>query len=239
MNSRAKGLFITGTDTEVGKTVVTGLLGKFLSDKGFSVITQKPIQTGSSAFAADIAAHLKLMGIRKKDVKEYLPYMAPYTFRFAASAHLAARAEKKKISAAKIKKSFGFLAKRFDFVIVEGIGGALVPFDNRKVLLDIISELKLPTVIVVKNRLGAINHTLLTIEALRARKMRISGIIFNSDEKKTDPVITKDNPEIIRALTGEKILGNLPWSKDQKRLLKAFMPVGTKILAELNRTEAK
>ena len=226
-------VFITGTDTGVGKTVVTGLLGRYLLDKGLRVITQKWIQTGDGP--ADIDVHLKLMGRTKKDIRKYLPSIVPYRFKFAASVHLAARLENKKINPAKIKKSLRLLAKEFDFVIVEGLGGALVPYNGRKLLIDIAGELGLAVVIVVRNKLGAINHTLLTTEAIKSRGMKIAGIVFNSRQRKEGKIILEDNPRIIKALTGETIAGILPWSKNSKLLHRAFVPIGDKIRAELGR----
>ncbi len=230
-----KAVFVTGTDTEVGKTLVTGLLAKHLWDKGYHAITQKWIQTGTRNLPTDIAVHLKLMGKKIEDVEKYLPYTAPYTFQLAASPHLAANSEKRKISTARIKSSFRTLSKKYDFVIVEGLGGVLVPFNRKKLVIDIAKELALPVIIVAKNRLGAINHTLLTIEALRSRHMKILGVIFNGQNEKENEVILEDNPKIVKALTGEKVLGNLPWLKDQDLLYKAFIPIGDRIFAELTR----
>jgi len=224
-------VFITGTDTGVGKTVIAGLLGRYLLDKGLSVITQKWIQTGD--WPADIEVHLELMGRTRKDIIKYLPYMVPYRFEFAASAHLAARLENKRINPAKIKNSFRLLAKEFDFVIVEGLGGALVPYNGKRLLIDIAKELGLTVVIVVNNRLGAINHTLLTVEAIKSRAMKIAGIVFNSRQRKEDKIILEDNPRIIKALTGETIAGILPWSKNRESLHKAFVPIGDRICAGL------
>lgn len=206
-----RGIFVTGTDTGVGKTVVTGLLARHLLDKGFNVITQKWIQTGSRGFPEDISTHLKLMNKRRNSIKDYFSYVAPYNFKFASSPHLAAGLEGERISADKIKNSFKFLKNRFDFVIVEGIGGALVPYNKKRLIIDIAKELKLPVLIVVENKLGAINHTLLTVEAVRKRGMKILGIVFNNRYKKTDKTISNDNIRIIKKLTGERILGVLPW----------------------------
>lgn len=150
----ARGIFITGTDTGIGKTVCCGLLARYLADRGHRVITQKWVQTGNKDFSLDTNLHLKLMKRRKKEIKDYLSYVAPYTFKFAASPHLAASLEKKKVQVAKIKQSFKVLAQRFDFVIVEGIGGALVPLNRKKLLLDLVKELNLPLLIVAGNKLG-------------------------------------------------------------------------------------
>ena len=129
----------------------------------------------------------------------------------------------------RIKNSFTILSKEFDTVIIEGIGGALVPYNTKDLVIDIAKELDLPVIIVAKNKLGAINHTLLTIEAIRARNMKILGLIFNSHENE-DKIIADDNPEIIKTLTNEKILGNLPLLKERTLLQKAFRPIGDNIL---------
>jgi dethiobiotin synthetase len=229
---KPQAVFVTGTDTEVGKTVVSGLLGRFLLEKKYKAITQKWVQTGTKGLSQDIDRHLALMGIKKKDMVDFLPAMAPYSFKFAASPHLAAACEKKAIRADKIKRSFKVLSGNFDFVIVEGTGGVLVPFDKKRLLIDIAAELRLPALIVARNKLGAINHTLLTIEALKRRGLTIIGIIFNNLSKTANKVILRDNLRIIEALGAERILGNLPCCHDRERLYKNFVPIGRKILSE-------
>lgn len=193
-----KGIFVTGTDTGVGKTIITGLMARYLLNMGINVITQKWIETGTHGFSRDISTHLKLMGKKKKDIKKYLPYMSPYTFKFPASPHLAARLEKRRINKEKIKNSYKYLEKRFDFVIVEGIGGALVPYREKRLVIDIARELKLPVFIVAENKLGAINHTLLTIEAIKKRNMDITGVYFNTWRGTAEKKILHDNIRTIK-----------------------------------------
>lgn len=230
-----KNILITGTDTGVGKTVITGLLARFLLSKKRRIVTQKWIQTGTKAFPEDILSHLLLMQKDKGYIKEYLPYVAPYIFRFPASPHLTTKLEKQKINVKKIKKSTTFLSKKFDLVLIEGSGGALVPFTEKKLILDIAEEMKLPVLVVVGNRLGAINHTLLTIEALKRRRMKIVGVVFNNQREKTKDIILKDNSRIVKKLTGEKVFGTLPRMKNKKRLYKKFIPIGEKIYRAINR----
>lgn len=218
-------VFITGTDTGVGKTVVTGLLGRYLLDQGYSVITQKWVQTGANRFSPDIETHWQIMKIKKPDVGEDLPYVCPYVFRSASSPHLAARLEKRKISADKIKKSFMFLQRRFDFVLVEGTGGALAPFNGKKLVIDIARDLNLPVLVVAANKLGAINHTLLTLEALAARKMKILGVVFNNPAQKGNKAILGDNPSIVQAISKMPVLGILP----RQDMYREFIPIGKKI----------
>ncbi len=222
-------VFVTGTDTGVGKTEVVGLLGRYLLEVGCSVVTQKPIQTGAAVFSLDVDRHLELMGRTRGDIEGYLGDVEPYVFGLAASPHLAARVEKKLIDAERIKRSFNALSGEFDCVIVEGLGGVLVPFDGESLVIDIFGGFNLPVVIVAANKLGAINHTLLTIEALKVRGMEIVGVVFNSQPESGERVVLEDNPKIIGELSGERILGVLPWEKETQVLYEAFKPIGERI----------
>lgn len=223
------GIFVTGTDTGAGKTIVSGCLAGYLSARGCRVITQKWIQTGcASDFPLDIRIHLKLMGVKLERMKKYLVYISPYRFKTACSPHLSAKMENKKIAVNKIIDSFELLSKQFEFVIVEGIGGALVPFSREHLVIDIVKELNLPVLIVAANKLGAINHTLLTVEALNSRKIKILGIVFNNI-KGESRYILKDNPRIIKELTKEEIFGVLPWQDSYEKIYKRFIPLGERI----------
>ena len=223
-----KGIFVTGTDTGVGKSIISGLLARYLQDKGYKVITQKWVQTGSRV-SSDINVHLRIMGAAKGSVNNYAHCVCPYIFKLPASPHLAAKAENKKIRIAKINKCFKILASKFDFVIVEGIGGALVPVDEKHLVIDIAKELGLPALVVAQNKLGVINHTLMTIEVLRKRKIKILGVIFNNCRGQ-NKLVLKDNPEIIKSITQQKILGSLPWNKRMDLLYKKFIPLAQKII---------
>lgn len=229
-----KGIFVTGTDTGVGKTIISGLLGRYLLEGGRNVVTQKWIQTGCRGnLSSDIKLHLKIMRLRQENLKGYFKSISLYIFKMPSSPHLASLSENKTIDPEKIKKSFNLLSRKFDFVIAEGVGGVLVPYSRRNLVIDIAKELDLPVLVVAQNKLGVINHTLLTIEALKKRKMKILGIIFNNT-KKEDKRIVKDNPLIIKALTGQEVFGVLPWREKYDNLYKAFIPMGEKICKALN-----
>jgi dethiobiotin synthetase len=172
-------IFVAGTDTGVGKTYITNALARYFSGKGYRVATQKWVETG----------------VRKST--------AVYSFKFAASPHLAAKLEGKKVKIEKIKEELKKLSRDFDIVIVEGTGGLLVPITEKKLFIAVVQELKLPVLLVAANRLGAINQTLLSLEALRARKIKVLGVLFNNISKKTNKLILKDNPRIVRKFTGE------------------------------------
>ncbi|MDD5595076.1 MAG: dethiobiotin synthase [Candidatus Omnitrophica bacterium] len=223
-----KAIFIAGTDTGVGKTIICGLLAKHLADKGKRVITQKWVQTGCSSFSEDILLHQKIIGGKNKDSKNYLQLRCPYIFKPAVSPHLAARLEKKKINPQKIKKSFQSLLRKFDYVIAEGTGGLLVPFNEKQLLVEMVKELGLPVLLVAQNKLGTINHTLLTLEALRLRKIKLLGIVFNNLKGEENKVL-KDNPRIIRSISKSRIFGSISWNKDFHKLFREFTPIGKKI----------
>ncbi|MCK4851739.1 MAG: dethiobiotin synthase [Candidatus Omnitrophica bacterium] len=228
-----KAVFITGTDTGVGKTLVTGMLGRFMSENGFRTITQKWIQTGSRGHAGDIAVHLELMRITEKDIEKYLPHVAPCVFSFPGSPHLAARLEQRTVDAGKILDSFYLLKDDFDFVVVEGAGGPMVPIDNRTMMIDICDRAGIPALIVAGNRLGAINQTVLTIEALKKRGIDVPGIVFNRTSPREDELVLRDNPVIVNELTGVAVFGSLPYNENPDALYQLFRPMGRAILNKM------
>lgn len=226
-------VFIVGTDTGVGKTMVTGLLARYLSESGLSVVTQKWVETGcSKKISEDIKTHLALMKKNLSYIKGYRSNVSPYVFRAACSPHLASSMEQRQISSGKIKNSFKILSKRFDFVLVETAGGALVPYRSRSLLIDLAKELHIPVLIVAGNKLGAINHTLLTVEAFKKRKMKIIGIIFNNPEKEKTAIL-RDNPRVVQSISAERVFGVLPRRKNHNVLYRKFLPIAKKIAKEL------
>ncbi|MGD2279270.1 MAG: AAA family ATPase, partial [Candidatus Omnitrophota bacterium] len=109
----------------------------------------------------------------------------------------------------------------------------MVPINEEKIMIDIVKKLNLPVLVVTENKLGAINQTVLTVEALRKRDMQIIGIIFDRCSKGQNEYILEDNPKIIKKLTGVEILGEVPFNKDIAELYETFRPVGQNILQAL------
>jgi dethiobiotin synthetase len=225
-----RALFVAGTDTGVGKSVVCGLLARYAKERGLNVITQKWIQTGSTGFSSDVKLHLKIMRRTQASIEQYSHAVSPYNFSRPVSPHKASRLENKTISPEKIKQSFRILAKAFDLVIVEGVGGLLVPYNNNDLVIDIVRDLGMPVLLVSQNKLGAINHTLLTLEAMSARKLKCLGVVFNNARKERK-IILEDNPRIIRQLSRQRVFGVLPWKDNFARLYSAFKPIAKSILA--------
>ena len=224
-------VFITGTDTGVGKTMVVGLLADYLAKNSIDVITQKWVQTGCDDInSSDVAAHLKLMNKNTGLVEGQMPYC----FKGAYAPHLAAQKDGITINIEKIKADFEHLKKEHQSLIVEGAGGVYVPLNDFNLMMDLVIRLNMPVIIVAQNRLGAINHTLLTIEYLRVRKIKTLGIIFN-DRQGEDEQVLKDNPRIINQISACPVLGVLPFCGIITELKSAFVPIGEKIWQALRR----
>jgi len=190
-------IFITATDTGVGKTVVTLCLATLLRARGRTVGIMKPVQCA---------------GHDAKLLKAINPFYAPEPL----SPHLAFRRAKIKFDQSKIQECLKKLQQDHDIVLVEGAGGLMVPITDDYYNADLIKDLKAEVIIVARLGLGTINHTLLTINELKKRKLKILGIIFCQTKpgKKSLPELT--NPQEIEKLSGVKMLGIIPYLKSFK-----------------------
>lgn len=173
-----KSYFITAIDTEIGKTVVTGLLAKQLYQEHPSVITMKVAQTGCEKYSEDIEQHRRLMGISRQAVDEQ-GLTCPYVFPFPASPHLSAALVDKRIEVDVIKDALAQLQRQYHRVLVEGVGGLMVPLNDEVLLIDLMQHLGLPVILVTSGQLGSINHTLLSLSALKQRQIPLHSVIFN------------------------------------------------------------
>jgi len=171
-------IFVAGIDTDIGKTYATGLLAKYFMLKNKSVITLKIAQTGCVGISEDILKHREIMNILLCDYDKD-GTTCPYVFKFPASPHLAAEMENQSIDPAKISNSIDILANNFNKLIIEGVGGLLVPLNDMQTSIDFIEKEKLAVILVSSPKLGSINHTLLSIEALKNRNITLLGIIYN------------------------------------------------------------
>ncbi|NOQ46411.1 MAG: ATP-dependent dethiobiotin synthetase BioD [Desulfobulbaceae bacterium] len=173
-----KTLCICGIDTGIGKSVVTGLLGRYLADQGQSVITQKLVQTGCGDRPVDILLHRQLMGMQWNEFDEQ-GLTCPCCFPFPASPHLAARLAGSTIEPDMLSQASEKLADRHEWLLIEGAGGLHVPLTEEITLLDYLAKRDCPIILVTSPRLGSINHTLLSLEAIKARNMNLVGLVYN------------------------------------------------------------
>jgi dethiobiotin synthetase len=207
------GIFITGTDTEVGKTIVSAGLALVLKERGIKVGVMKPVATGCYGLDEKLVSQDAAFLMEAAE-NEYPPLHSPSRFRNPLSPNVAAVLEKKEVNIEKILKSYRSLQKKYDFLIVEGIGGIMVPLKKNYYVANLIRDMKLPIAIVSYAGLGAINHTLLTVDAAMIRGIDIKGVIFNRAPISNYSLAEMTNPKVIHDLSGVQILGSLPEIED-------------------------
>lgn len=228
---RKRGVFITGTDTNVGKTFVGCILARELLARGIKVGIMKPVASGGIDFKN---AQKMIPGDKKfifeksknkffssdalelmKAASFYVDYdlVNPYSLKEPLSPNVAGKLEGIKIDIKKIFSYFEFLKTQCDFIIVEGVGGIMVPITDDYLVYDMIKDMNLSVVIVSRLGLGTINHTSLTVGCARLGKIDIEGVVFNSANKQTIGLSEKTNPIVIKKICGIKILGNIPHCK--------------------------
>ncbi|OGI05767.1 MAG: dethiobiotin synthase [Candidatus Margulisbacteria bacterium GWF2_35_9] len=203
-------VFVTGTDTGVGKTVVSSVLVKILTETGKKTAYYKPIQTGAvidnnEKSSEDVLEVTRLTGLHYNSGK-----YSSYLLDAPMSPFQAAKKENIKISIDTIMEDFQHIKKNNEHVVIEGAGGLYVPITDEALMIDMIEIMNVPVVVVVRPELGTINHSLLTIKALQKRNITILGFIVNfypSKDKETE--IIRDNPRMINKYSGIKCLGKV------------------------------
>jgi dethiobiotin synthetase len=198
-----KQFFITGTGTDIGKTLITAGISALASENNLTTAVMKPVQTGTDEYQTDYDF-----------VENLVPEIAhlpkslsqPYKFKLPASPHLAAAQEKKEIDPDYIKQQYiHSLSYPYDILLVEGAGGLMVPVTEQFLMIDLMKDFDIPVILVTDAGLGTINHTLLSIEVLKSRDIQIAGLIFNRMPGDTD-VIAEDNVRIISKLSQVPLL---------------------------------
>lgn len=197
-----KAIFITGTDTGVGKTFLTLVLAKLLKSSGLDVGVMKPLECGGLD-----AEHLK----KRLKLEDSLDLISPYRLKNPLAPQAAFKLEKKKFNKEKIISAFNELTARHDIVIVEGCGGLLVPIAQNYSLCDLILDLDIPAIVVARLGLGSINHSLLTIRQAEALGIKVSGLILNKTSKHESTLAERTNPKVLKNLCGVTLLGCLPY----------------------------
>ena len=171
--------FITGTDTDVGKTYVTCKLISDYVAQGYNVVGMKPVAAGGDFVDGKWLNDDVLKLEAASNVKAPRELINPYSFKEAIAPHIAAERAGVEIKTEVIKQAFDALTKLADIVIVEGAGGFLVPLNSKEDMADLAVALNIPIILVVGIRLGCINHSLLTVEAIQARNLNLHGWVAN------------------------------------------------------------
>ena len=192
-------LFVSGIDTDAGKSYATGYIAREWNKQGRRTITQKFIQTGNRDISEDIETHRRIMGCGLLDVDRQRLTM-PEIFTYPCSPHLASEIDKRPIDFTKIEAAADRLAQAYDTVLVEGAGGLMVPLTRTLLTIDYVAAKGWPLVFVTSGKLGSISHTLLSLEAIRRRGIRLHTVAYNMYPEGTDSVIGRDTHDYIRDL---------------------------------------
>ncbi len=208
------GLFVTGTDTGVGKTLVAAGILRWLRSQWIDAVPMKSVQTGAEnrdgcLFAPDLEFCLNAADLHPDSDERRL--MSPYLYEPACSPHLAGKMAHRYPDVSVIQKSVEIILRRRHAVIVEGAGGIMVPLNENETMLDLMKTLGYPVVLVSRVGLGAINHALLSINTLNSAGLELAGIVFNQNESPApeNKYIEEDNPETIARFGKVRILGNI------------------------------
>jgi dethiobiotin synthetase len=229
-----RGFFITATDTGVGKTIIAGALAKILSQKGKTIGVFKPVATGCRKTTQGLVSEDAEFLAHCTNNELGIDIINPVKFAKPAAPFACEKAENRKVDLVKIAVAYNQLCQSSDFVIVEGIGGIRVPITEDTDVLSLAKSFGLPVIIVARPNLGTINHTLLTIDAVRVANLPLAGVIINGYDENTEDFAEKTNPAIIEELGRVKILAVVPFDK-QANTEKGI--IGDKVMNALSKID--
>ncbi|QBG48406.1 dethiobiotin synthase [Verrucomicrobia bacterium S94] len=204
------GLFITGTDTDAGKTALSALLLAETRRRNINAAPMKPAQTGCRDGAVpDLDYSLSMAGMNIPS--STYQKMSVYQFEPACSPHLAAEMAGTEIDIAEMVIAARALADDFELILAEGAGGLIVPLNQRETMLDLMQALKFPVLLAARPGLGTINHTLLSIRTLRSEGLNIAGVVFVNAGNQEYTFIEENNAATIEQFGKVPILGTIPY----------------------------
>jgi dethiobiotin synthetase len=203
-----KGVFVTGSDTGVGKTVIAGAIAAAIKAHGLDVGVMKPVASGAKEIDGSLVSEDVVYLKKIIDSTDDDDLVNPIRLKLPIAPTIAASKSGVPIDIDKVWKAYEELANRHDFVVVEGIGGLMVPVDDTLFVADLVCKMDLPLVIVSSDYLGTINHTLLTVEYAKSRNIRIKGIIINM--LKGDDGFVRE----IEKYSSAPVLGTIPFNEN-------------------------
>jgi dethiobiotin synthetase len=199
------GVFVTGTDTGVGKTVVGCALAELLRRRRVDIGVMKPIETGVGPQGPLDAIAL----VEAAAVRDDLALVCPERFELPAAPTVAAAHEGRSVDLDAVRRAYATLRERHRFLLVEGAGGLLVPIAERFAMADLARELALPLLVVTRASLGTYNHTLLTLEAAERRCLAVAGVVI-SHGRSAISTADEENLQALRVELGTRLVGELP-----------------------------
>ncbi len=201
-HDNVNGIFVTGTDTEIGKTFIAGGIAALLKEAGKNVGVMKPISTGGIADAEYLRYSAQ--------VDDPIELINPITLRYPLAPSVSANLEGKQVDLSVVTEAYTTLKQKYDYMIVEGVGGIAVPIKDDILVVDLIKDFALPIIIVADAGLGTINHTLLTVEFARQHDILIAGIVLNQFQSEKVSFAEMTNPTEVERVTQIPVIGVVP-----------------------------
>lgn len=209
LSSKPKGIFVTGTDTDCGKTLIAGGIARALLRKSINVGVMKPVATwgdparepgARTKWVSEDALHLR----QAAATSDSLTLINPVCFKMPLAPWPAATIEKKTIQIERITLAYKELTRRHSYMVVEGVGGIMVPLTRTFFVGDLIRKMQLPALVVAHPDLGMLNHTLLTVRELKRKGIPLAGVIINNYKGKT--LAERSNPHVLRRILDRRVI---------------------------------
>jgi len=200
--------FVTGTDTDVGKTCVSAAIAKYLHDNDIDVGVMKPFASGYKATPDSVSEDVEIL-MKYSGVKDSVHLINPYYFEIPTSPYDASKQLNLDIDISKVIESFHKLTSMHDVVIVEGIGGIMTPISKNYFVSDLIYDLQLESIVVTGSKIGTVNHFMLTYQHARQKNLNLKGFLVNQNV--SDGYELTNLKHQIFGLTGHKVFGAIPY----------------------------
>ena len=212
MQKNKTAYFITGTDTDVGKTYIASTLVKHFCQQGLQAVGMKPVAAGAELVNGRLLNSDVIELINASNVDADLALINPYVFAPAIAPHIAAEQAAIKVSLDNIQQSFDALQAKADVVVVEGVGGFRVPINRQETMADLAVKLNLPVILVVGVRLGCINHALMTAGSIRAAGLNLVGWVANRIDQNMPAI--EENIATLKALIKAPCIADVAWGEE-------------------------
>ncbi|MDA8432597.1 MAG: dethiobiotin synthase [Nitrospiraceae bacterium] len=221
----AKGFFITGTDTGVGKTIVAGGMIKNLMFLGFKTGVMKPIESGCGREGGTLIPFDGMFLKQTAHIDEPITNITPCCLESPLAPLSASERDMVEIDIEGIRRSFSSLTKKYGAMVVEGIGGLMVPIREDYYVIDIVREFGLPLVVVTRPSLGTVNHTMLTVKCALDAGIEVAGVVINYSQPAEGSLAEKTNSKLLAQICPVPILGTFPYLKnlDEDEIARAAM----------------
>jgi dethiobiotin synthetase len=212
----AKGFFVTGTDTGVGKTLISGALIRTIRFLGKKVCGMKPVESGCGR-QGDVLIPFDGMFLKQAShAEEPLTLITPCCLESPLAPMAAAEADSRDIDIPAIGRAFSKLSDRYETLVVEGIGGLMVPITRDYYVLDLAGEFGLPLIVVARPGLGTINHIMLTVNCAVNAGLKVAGIVINYGQPPENSLAEQTNPKLLSQISPVPLIGTFPYLKSRE-----------------------